>query len=156
MTLQGIDPAHSLADECQTARQLLAVLQREQAQLIDADIVALPAQVDEKSQLIGQMSTLANQRHKKLASIGHESSEHGMKAWLKSAPANANQSWKQLLELAQAAKEINRINGMLIARHLSRNQIALHALNLHSGGGNFYGPDGQSMTKPGSRNFVIG
>jgi flagella synthesis protein FlgN len=158
MNMQVAAPAESLDKECRMAQELVELLKREQAQLIRADIHSLPELTEAKAGLVGQMSSLAMHRHQRLAVAGFPSNESGMEEWVKSpaAKGDARQSWEQLLSLAESAKELNRVNGLLIGKHLVRTQGALNALNAGASGGNFYGPDGQSMSKPGSRGLAIG
>lgn len=161
MNMTVAAPAEDLDKECSVAQALVELLKREQEQLIRADIQALPEIAEAKADLIGKMSSLAMRRHQQLSAAGFASGEKGMQEWMNSPAAkdNARQSWKRLLSLAESAKELNRVNGLLIAKHLQRNQGALNALNTRFSGGSaggFYGPDGQSMSKPGSRGLVIG
>lgn len=157
MNQNGTGPAHKLHEENRTARLLLDLLKQEQSQLVAADIDALTALTAEKTRLVARMSELAEERHAALASAGYAATEQGMQAWLDSLqPPTARQSWKELLELAQAAKEINRSNGMLIGKHLARNQSALTVLKGGPQGQALYGPNGQSSVTPAGRGLAIG
>jgi flagella synthesis protein FlgN len=150
-------PAHKLHEENRTARMLLDLLKQEQARLVAADIDALTALTEEKTRLVARMSELAKERHTALADAGFAATEQGMQAWLDSLqPATARQSWKDLLELAKAAKEINRSNGLLIGKHLARNQGALNVLKGGAQGQALYGPNGQSAVTPAARGLAIG
>ena len=152
------DLTGSLYQEREAAARLLTLLQQEQIQLIENNIDGLAALTEEKSKIVARMTTLANGRHRALASAGFEPGESGMQAWLKSAPVTEaiTKSWTELLALAQSAKELNRSNGMLINRHLSRNRNALNVLQGTPQGSNFYGPNGQSTSKTPARGVVIG
>jgi flagella synthesis protein FlgN len=62
-----------------------------------------------------------------------------------------------LLELAEIANEINRVNGVLINKQMVRNQNVLNILqhgNVQDG--NVYGPNGQTASKSTGRHFVAG
>jgi flagella synthesis protein FlgN len=158
MHTQKIDPAESLQHETESASKLVDLLKQEQAGLLEADINRLSPLTEQKAAVVSRMFELASQRHHRLASLGFAADEQGMEKWL-ATPAGSKQGrkgWEQLLKLARSAKELNKTNGLLINRHMTRNQDAINALNLSVGGGNFYGPDGQSMNRPGSRNLVIG
>ena len=152
------DPANNLHEEQKVAGRLIAILQQEQACLIDANIEGLSALTEEKATAVTQLSELAKSRHNQLALIGFASSEAGMQEWLNSTNVNAaaEKSWTELLSLAKSAKELNLTNGLLINKHMAHNQNALNVLQINPQGGNFYGPDGQAAAKPGSRNLVIG
>jgi len=157
MQQSGTGPATTLNDEIAAASQLAAVLQREQALLIDADVDALPDLTQEKAKLIAQIAVLANTRYQALAAAGFTDDEAGMKAWTESsAPAAAVKAWNDLLAVAREAKELNRINGVLIGKHISRNQATLSVLQAGRQGPALYGPDGQTSSKGGSRGLVIG
>jgi flagella synthesis protein FlgN len=151
-------PANSLNEEHKATRYLIQLLKQEQAQLIEADIEGLIALTEEKSKVVAQITELTKLRYQALAAAGFAPREAGMKAWLKdsAATATANKSWTELLELARAAKELNRTNGLLINKHMLRNQTALNVLRGNAQDSNFYGPDGQSTAPTGTRNLVIG
>ena len=80
-----------------------------------------------------------------------------MRDWITTQRTDEPESqWRALLAMTTEAKELNRINGMLISRHLLRNQTELNILQgkpQHSG---FYGPDGQSTGKGIGRGLGIG
>jgi flagella synthesis protein FlgN len=153
----SVNPAASLNDESLATRALIDLLKKEQAQLVAADIAGLPALMEEKTKVVSQLSELATRRHNALAAAGFEPKESGMQAWLASAAAvTAAKAWKELISLAQTAKELNRVNGLLIGKHLTRNQQALNVLGLGNQGNAFYGPNGQSTVKTTVRGLAIG
>lgn len=157
----GINPARTLDEELDGARQLLQLLQQEKATLLDAEIEKLEQLVDEKAAVIVRLLDLAKSRHRSLAAVGFQAREAGMQAWLDSgSPTDRNlagtrKRWAELIELTQSAKELNRVNGLLIGSHMARNQTALNALRSGSGGGNVYGPDGQPSRNMPGRSLVI-
>ena len=150
--------AQALAEEVRAAGALLDLLRLEQTHLIDANIDELIKVTEEKTKIVARMGELSLGRHRALQSAGLEASEEGMQKWASNpaTDASAAQSWNALLELAREAKELNRTNGLLIGRHLARNQSALNVLHGNAQGGNMYGPNGQSASQPGSRRLVIG
>jgi flagellar biosynthesis protein FlgN len=158
MNATGNGPAATLNDEIAVASNLVDVLKREQTVLIAADTEALPALTEEKAKLVAQIAVLANKRYQALAAAGFQDEEAGMKAWIDSpaSSAAAGQSWNTLLEAARAAKELNRVNGMLIAKHMARNQATLTVLQGGRQSVSLYGPNGQPSATPGSRGLVIG
>lgn len=151
-------PVRTLAEEQQAASQLLALLLQEQAQLVDAQIESLDRITQDKAGVLGRMTELARERHRALGAAGFDATETGMLDWVNSplATAEATKSWTDLLALAKSAKDLNRTNGLLINRHMARNQNALNVLQGTPQGGNFYGPNGQATTKTVSRGFVVG
>ncbi len=152
-------PAATLNDENAMAGQLVEMLKREQTHLIDADIEALSTLTEAKTQLVAQMAALTTARYRALAVAGFAAEEAGMKAWLDTAatPSTASNAWKDLLTLAQAAKELNRTNGLLINKHMTRNEETLRVLRGNPQTNNsLYGPNGQATAKSGSRGLVVG
>jgi flagella synthesis protein FlgN len=158
MQSSSTSPAHSLNDEHKAVHHLIQLLKQEQAQLIDADIDGLTVLTEEKAKAVAHMAELADLRYQALAAAGFAPKEAGMQEWLKSpsATVTADKSWNELLTLARSAKELNRTNGLLINKHMMRNQTALNVLHGNAPGGAFYGPDGQSTAKSTTRNLVIG
>jgi flagella synthesis protein FlgN len=154
----GNSPADSLQEELKATRQLLQLLKQEQAYLIEANVDGLAALTEEKAKIVARMSELARWRHNALAAVGFAAKEEGMQKWLKSPAANftAGDAWKELLALAQAGKNLNRTNGLLIGRHMARNQAALNVLQGGAQGGALYGRDGQTTTKSAARGLVVG
>ena len=157
MTTFGSGPAATLADEHEAIRALTALLQQEQESLIATDVERISALTEPKAQAAYRMAELASRRHQALAAAGHEASETGMQAWLTAAatPAEAAASWNELLQLAEEAKEINRVNGTLINKQMVRNQAVLEVLQHGSVQGSpVYGPNGQTASKSVGRHIV--
>jgi flagella synthesis protein FlgN len=150
-------PAEQLGTEIKAAQSLLELLKQEETSLIKADVEGVAKLTGEKARIAAQMSDLAKQRHQTLYAAGFEASETGMQAWLASTAATDadRDMWKELLSLAQNGKELNRVNGLLIAQQLACNQNALNILQGNPQGG-VYGPNGQSATKITGRHLVIG
>ncbi|BBP03819.1 flagellar synthesis protein FlgN [Sulfuriferula plumbiphila] len=147
----------TLNEERDAMHCLLGLIQQEQALLLEADIDRLSAVTDEKARTVARMTELANTRLHALATAGYPQSEAGMQAWLASQTAgSAAETWAELLALTQSAKEMNRVNGLLINTHLTRNQVALNVLHGADQRSGFYGPDGQSKISVAARNLVIG
>lgn len=149
-------PASSLQDETATANALLELLKQEQAQLIAANIDNLATLIQEKGKLVARMSALANTRYTALAAAGFKPEETGMKAWVDSTRSAAGKAWDQLLTVARAAKELNRINGLLISKHIANNQLSINVLQGGGNGQTFYGPNGQSSVKMTVRGLGVG
>ena len=136
---------------------LLPLLREEQALLISGKVDELANLVAEKAKIVTRMGELANARHAKLAEAGFEPGEAGMRAWLSSNTApQVQQAWAETLPAIQAAKEVNRVNGLLIGRHLSKCQQSINALMGNDGGEVTYGADGQPKVKPSPRSLLLG
>lgn len=154
------NPAHSLHDEFTTATQLLELLSEEQSCLIKADVEKLAVLSEEKTRLVARMSELALRRHAALGAMGFPASEAGMQIWLQAPQQEASQAasktWNELLDIAAKAKELNRVNGLLIGQHLARNQQALNVLQGNQPAGPIYGRNGQTTSTASTRRLVVG
>jgi flagellar biosynthesis protein FlgN len=156
------NPTENLAQELETAKQLVQVLKDEQSQLIKANIDELSPLVGQKSALIARMSELAKGRLNALAQAGFVGEESSMQKWLDSPSTmsiNKNavkKTWDELRALIRSSKELNRTNGLLIGTHMSRNQAALQVLQGNQGGQQVYGRNGQTSVQTSSRRLVIG
>jgi flagella synthesis protein FlgN len=156
-----VTPSTTLQDEQQLMSYMLTLLKKEQASLVDAHADGVAEVTQHKSDVVSQLAALARLRHGALAGAGFEAGENGMEPWLESgADATARASWDQLLELAREAKELNRVNGMLVARQLAHNQTVLNAMRTPASTGSpesgMYGPGGQTAGFGPSRRFVVG
>jgi flagella synthesis protein FlgN len=153
-----ITPADSLQEETVAASQLLALLEQEQALLVEAKVDELGQLTMEKAKAIAAMSELANGRYLALGAAGFDASEAGMQAWTRSPQASAQgtNAWLALLDLAAKAKELNRVNGLMINQQLARNQQALNVLAGSQPAGTIYGPKGQTTQGPSGRRLGIG
>ncbi len=157
-TTTPTSPMDSLRDEHKAMGCLLDLIKQEQAQLIDANIDALKQLTEEKTKVVSHMSALAVQRDATLAAAGFQGTADtsAIKLWLSKAGTPAEKLWDELLAMAASAKELNRVNGMLINKHMTHNQNTLNALHATPQGSNLYGPTGQSSTKTSSRRLVVG
>lgn len=146
-----------LDDEYKAMFCLLELIKDEQKCLIEANIEDLNKIIDKKTNIIGQITELAEVRHHALEAAGLTPVDESMQTWLEmTSNVTATGKWSKIRAIAQEAKEINRTNGLLINQHLSRNRNALNILQGTSDGGNFYGPNGQSTRTPVPRRLVIG
>lgn len=147
----------SLREEHSLTTLLLTLLQQEQQHLIAADIDKLIPLTAQKSALVGQMTDLAKRRHAALATAGFPAQEAGMDAWLAAhGDAAAAPLWADVLAQAREAKELNRINGMLINKQMAYTRGAMNALRPAAQNGNVYGPSGQTTFGRASRGLVLG
>lgn len=147
----------NLSEESRTVEQLAAVMLKEQDDLIKANIENIPSLLEEKSQLLQQLSQLAHQRYQQLAGLGFEASEDGMQAWAKAnKDLSLDSAWEKLRRSLEKTRELNRLNGLLINKYLTRNQQTLQALQVNTGASNLYGPNGQTTTHSQLRSHIIG
>jgi len=142
----------SFEQDAQLVNKLLALMSREQTSLVMADIDAIESLLEEKSVLLQQLNLAAKSRYEALATNGYEASEVGMTAWLKQYAKSAmNDSWAEFQKALSQAKEMNRLNGMLISKHFNRNQQMLNHLQGNPNAGGVYGRDGQAKPQGNSR-----
>jgi len=150
-------PMTTLHEEQQVMQNLRDLLEQEQRYLMKAVIEKLEEVASQKSTLVTQMSQLSSQRHGALAAAGFAAREEGMDAWLATAvEPGAADLWRAVLKLTREAKELNRLNGMLINKQMAYTQGALNALRPMPQSGQIYGRSGQTSIGGASRRFVVG
>jgi flagella synthesis protein FlgN len=152
-------PATTLRDEQQTIASLIDMMQQEQQFLIRADSEGLAGLTPNKAALVQQMAALASRRHQALAGSGFAANESGMVTWLAAhSDDSIRGEWRELLARTADAKELNRINGMLINKQMNHTQVAINAMRMPAGGAEtgVYGPSGQAAAAGPSRRFVVG
>lgn len=151
------NPAQTLPQEQQALTLLITALQKEQAVLNQEKVDDILALLSEKATIIADMTKLAEQRFVALETAGYSGSEEGMKQWMQAHGTTENkQLLDELLPAAATAKELNRLNGLLIGRHMSYNQQLLDAVQNALQGGKIYGANGQSSIKTPGRQLGIG
>ncbi|WP_426211673.1 flagella synthesis protein FlgN [Massilia sp. TWP1-3-3] len=152
--------AHTtLQDELKLINCLIDLMKQEQQCLVAADTDGLGTLTPRKTELVEQLGTLAAQRHASLQQDGCDGSEAGMQAWVKRLNNPAIQAnWQHVLEKMRAAKELNRINGMLINKQMTHNQNLIQAMRTpsHAVDTGFYGPSGHATPVSGKRPLVVG
>jgi flagellar biosynthesis protein FlgN len=151
-------PGATLRDEQQVIGSIVELMKTEQQLLIGADADGLSTITPNKLQLAQRAATLSRVRHKALAAAGFPAGEAGMEPWLAEAGNDELRAeWNRLLDLTRAAKELNRVNGMLVNRQLGQAQAALNELRGPAGNAaGVYGPGGQTMSTGPGRRFAIG
>lgn len=142
--VQTISFKHDIA----LADELVAILSREQNNLVSANIDAIEGIIEEKSVVMQQMSNALQARYKMLEASRYEPNEAGLMQWLgKQTDVSIKQEWMGFQKLLTQAKEMNRVNGILINKHFNRNQQQLNVLKSGHSSGEFYGPNGQSSSQ---------
>ncbi|MCD2515643.1 flagellar protein FlgN [Massilia sp. G4R7] len=154
-------PISTVSQEQQHLGSLIELMKQEQTLLVAADADGLAELTPRKNSLLQQLGELSSQRHAALVAAGCEGAETGMEPWLAvSGNPDARAQWEALLDLARQAKELNRVNGMLINKQLAHNQGVLNALRMPAGAGadvgGVYGASGQTLGSGPSKRYVIG
>lgn len=147
----------SFEQDAHLAQQLLMLLHKEQSSLVAIDVDAMERLLEEKSVLLNQMSEVAQKRYQRLAGFGFEASELGMTAWVKQQKNQIIQAaWNNFQKMLIQAKEMNRLNGVLIGKHFQRNQEMLTQLQLAANGTtSVYGKNGQTSGVGRQRSALI-
>jgi flagella synthesis protein FlgN len=154
-----VQPNATLLDEQQLLSSLIALMKEEQEHLVRADTDGLAQVTLRKTQLAGEVAMLSKQRHIALHNAGFAAGEAGMAPWLAaSGNEEARAQWEALLEVTREAKELNRVNGLLVNKQLARNQTLISAMRTPATGGDagLYGRTGLATASGASRRFVIG
>jgi len=157
--MPSASPHTTLQDELKTITCLIDLMKQEQQFLVAANTDGLATLTPLKTQLIDHMAALATQRHQSLAQEGFAASETGMTSWLvRMSNPTIDAGWQQLLARTADAKELNRVNGMLINKHMAHNQGLINAMRTPAGAADtsFYGPQGQTTAVTGKRRLVVG
>jgi flagella synthesis protein FlgN len=149
----------TLQDEIKLIDCLIDLMKQEQQFLVAARTDGLDTLTPLKLQLVEQMGALAAQRHLSLESAGYAGSETGMADWVQhKADPLIVAAWQQALARMREAKELNRVNGMLINKQMMHNQVLIQAMRTPADAADtsFYGPSGQATPVHGKRRLVLG
>ena len=155
----AFDPIANIVSERDAARGFIDLLQREQRTLQQADISALSSLTDEKTRRMQELAQMAVARNTWLAELGHTDGCRGIERIERSLPdyPAAVEGWKDLLQWAEMAVQLNKINGVLIHQRLRYNQEALAVLQAAtSQNSGLYGSDGQPQHLSGGRRLGAG
>ena len=137
----------SFEQDAALVKNLLDDLLLEQNALVKSDIAVVESIIDRKFLLLQQLSTVAKNRYEQLSKYGFEANESGMVAWLRQqGNASLQKSWDAFQMMLARTKETNRLNGILINKHFSRNQQMLTHLQGKPEAGSMYGKNGQAKT----------
>lgn len=155
------DPVACVAREHDATLEFIDLLRREQDALHHADGSLLLPLAMEKSEQAQQLARLAEARNRWLAMLGYPQDRTGMERGLQDCQdcPDAAGAWQTLLQLAETASQLNKINGILVAQRLRYNQQRLSALQsaTHSArSAGLYGSDGQPQPFSGGRRLGEG
>jgi len=142
-----------LSRETELVREFIASLNGEQEALKRGEIEPLAAIGRRKAELVGLLNTAENERNAFLQQAGHSGDRDGMTAWL---AKNRNDRpaaglWAKLMQFVGEARQINELNGRLIAMRLQVTNQALDVLTRQSQRSSLYGRDGLATALTGSR-----
>jgi flagella synthesis protein FlgN len=150
-------PGATLRDEQQLIGSIVELMKSEQQFLVSADADGLATITPKKLQLAQKAAELSRLRHRALGAAGFPALEAGMEPWLAvGGNDELRAQWNHLLDITREAKELNRVNGMLVNKQLAHTQGMLNALRPAAAGAGVYGPAGQAVPSGPSRRFVVG
>jgi flagella synthesis protein FlgN len=146
-TADGTTLDATLLAEVDTAKELNAILSREQDALVQGDISSLETLSQRKADAVRKLSDLAERRRRHFATQGWGPGNENMTAWLRDgvhAPSTTT-AWHDLMQLARTAQHLNQTNGAMIAARLHYARQAFAALQGAAGVASMYGPNGQTL-----------
>jgi flagellar biosynthesis protein FlgN len=138
----------TLSAESAAVREFIALLRDEQQSLVRGELEHLPASAEAKANCLFELTRLGEQRLQWLRQHGMPADRRGMESLLDKHAAQSTRitaGWRQLLELAQTAQQINGVNGTLIAVRLNGAQRALNVLFSAANLVGAYAPDGRAV-----------
>lgn len=141
-------------DEVQIVNKLLDTLAQEEQLLVTDGVDQLLELAKYKSQVVGDFAIASQERYALLTTMGYEPEDRSMQLLLeKQGDSQLLQAWENFLMLVAAAKEKNRINGILLHKLSSRNQLALDVIQGRKAT-TLYGPNGQKNSQSSFRTTV--
>lgn len=149
--------ASQLESELTQYRDLIRILEHEQASLVAAQMDALPEITRQKNDAVLQLTMTAQLRHAALQRQGYGEGEAAMKRWFDRCDAtdSLHALWRSVLDCARQAKQLNKTNGLLLNRHAAMTAAALNVLR-DASGTDLYDPSGQTSQMTRSRGCVVG
>lgn len=146
-----MDPlAYVIGQEEAELKLLVAALGEEQNALKIGNTDLLEGIVAAKNRHLENLARLGHQRNQQLKAARLPADRPGLSQW--AAKAGQEALVAALLAQADEAKELNRLNGQLIALRLTNTQAALAALNpQRAAGQGLYGPKGHTKFTTGYR-----
>jgi len=128
----------------------IALLEREQAALMENRGDALPELSEQKTTNALKLSQLAESRRKLLPQNSPQQNTETTTSWLRAHSHDGLPLWLDIVALSQRAKQLNQVNGELIQMKLRRNQQALTVLGNAVNKAGVYSRNGQPDFSPGS------
>ena len=142
-----------LQEELRQLEAFIAHLRHEQEAIKCRDAQKLNKAILDKSALLESLNQLEANRNALLKARGFGADRDGVDAWLDrhDSQGEARRQWSELLSRAKQAKELNDLNGRLIAIHLQATQEVLAAISPPKVPTTLYGANGQVSAPTGNR-----
>lgn len=143
-----------IAAECETTKAFVELLQDEQESLLTGEAERLAGIAQQKSSLALKLRQLGVNRNRQLAALGLPADRRGVERLLMQRPdASIRGVWNALMRLAESARQLNHVNGIIIRERLRYVQQAVAALSKAAQGTALYGPDGGARVSTPGRRF---
>lgn len=143
------DLAYLIGQESLALDQLISALIEEQDALKNGIADALPAIVEKKNKVLEGLARLDRKRGELLTTARCSADRDGLKKW---AEGSGRQDIvRDFLAKADEARELNRLNGQLIALRLQHTHSALDALVPTRSTQGLYGRSGKTSFSTGYR-----
>ncbi len=155
LTETAFEPDASITRERDATREFIDLLEREQHALRQVDVSLRLQLAKEKARQAQQLAQLADARTHWLVGLDYSRDRAGMEHGLQNWPAAAD-AWRELLQFAETASQLNKTNGILISQRLRYNQQAFSVLQAATCGAGLYGADGQPALFSGGRRLAEG
>lgn len=139
---------NSLKEEKDSISEFIKILKKEENSLIQGNFEEIDYLASDKLRLIEKLTSLDTQRSHYLISQGYTPDGSGMTTWIEDQQPLRSETqflWKEILELARIAQQLNHTSGIIISTHLQYNQRAFSALQSAAGNISLYGPNGQAF-----------
>ena len=132
-----------VAEEAALIEQFVGLLEAEQVALTQGNTDELARIAAEKEPRATDLQNIARLRESRLTASGLSPDRRGMADWTAKHP-EAVSAWEKTLALASRARDINRLNGELIAMRMQYNARILEILQRNTTTLDLYGPDGKT------------
>lgn len=140
-----------IESEVRVIAAFVELLRTEQDQLKAGETGNLAEIATSKEARVDELRKIATQRDAALATAGLAGDSAGLKQWAANGGPNAEEALGRLLDLAREARELNALNGQLVALRLAHTRAALAALSPDASDPGLYGSSGQKTSPTGYR-----
>ncbi len=146
----------SFEEDAQLIHELIQLLEHEQKNLVLNNVKEIENVIATKTTLLQKINAVAKKRYATLESQHFEANENGMLAWiLQQTNPSIKQRWDVFQQTLVKAKEMNRLNGILITKHFNRNKQMLNNLQNAFKSNDVYSKNGQTKSNTTTRGSLI-
>ncbi|MCL2022715.1 MAG: flagellar protein FlgN [Betaproteobacteria bacterium] len=142
-----------VAAEITAVKAFVALLTEETGVLRANDISALERVTAAKEKLAGELEALGKKRGYFFTALGILQNAAAMDSWLATQPPGFAEAWRELMRLAETAKDLNLANGQCIALLSRDTRVRLAVIT--GSEESTYTPKGRAASSPSSTGFRI-